>query len=316
MYNLKHTFKQVAKPMIKLAVVSGCFYFIYLKLATNTSVSWNEFSNSLKLIFDKGFLIIIFVFILSAINWLLEILKWKVLVNTQQKLNYKSALKQCLSALTASLITPNRVGDYVAKAIYYPKDKAKKIVGLNAIGQFTQLFITLVFGIMGLIYMYLNFGLNASINLNFIWILVAVILILSMSKYGRFYINRVKQFYISIPLLSHLKVLGISLLRYVVFSHQFYLLILVFGLQIVYLPSMMAIFSMYLLASIVPPLAILDWAVKGSVAVFVFGFLHANTFLILEISLLMWALNFAIPALIGSVFVFQYKTSKALAPSL
>jgi len=316
MYNLKHTFKRVINPLIKLTIIMGCFYFIYQKLFINNTVSLDETRPSLTPIFNKGIMIIGLILTLSVVNWLLEILKWKILVKTQQKLTFKVATKQCLSALTVSLVTPNRVGDYVAKAIYYPKNKAKTIVGLNAIGQFTQLFITLIFGVFGLIFMHINSGFNVLINFNFLWILAILTLMIIFGKKGRFYSHRVKQFYASIPLSTHLKVLGISLLRYVVFSHQFYLLIVVFNLQTDYFNSITAIFSTYLLASVVPTLSVLDWTVKGSVAIFVFGFLHINTLSILEITLIMWILNFAIPALIGSVFVLQYKTSKAIAPSL
>ncbi|MCF6213973.1 MAG: hypothetical protein L3J45_08115 [Flavobacteriaceae bacterium] len=312
MYNLKHTFKQLISPLIKLLILTGSFYFIYHKLYKNDVITWAEVTNSLKLIFNEGGLLFFFILSLSACNWLLEIFKWQTLVNTSQELGFKAAAKQSLGALTVSLITPNRVGDYVAKAIYYPKNKTKKIVGLNAIGQFTQFFITLLFGLVGFIYMHLNFAFAATINFAFLGILATVITVLIFSKKGRFYSRRAKQFYTATPLSTHFKILGISLLRYLVFSHQFYLLLLIFNLQTTYISGMMAIFSMYLLASIVPSLTVLDWVVKGSAAVFVFGFLSVNTFVILEITLLMWLFNFAIPALFGSVYVLRFKTAQTI----
>lgn len=316
MYNLKHTFYRFISPMLKLAVVTGCFYVIYQKLVTNNMVTSGEFYGSLSLIFDSGFLIISYLLTFSLCNWLLEILKWKLLVGTQQIINFKMAARQCLSALTVSLATPNRVGDYVAKALYYSKNQTKTIVVLNAIGQFTQLFITLIFGILGLIYLYLIFGFETSIPFNFLWILAAIILIVLLSKKGRFYGSRINQFYRSLSISLHLKILAISLMRYLIFSHQFYFLMVFFNLQVAYLPSMTAIFSMYLLASIIPTLAIFDWAVKGSAAVVIFGFLHYKSLPILEISIIMWLLNFALPAFLGSFFVLQFKTSKAIATSL
>jgi len=281
----------------------------------NNAVSKNEFYSSLALIFDSGFLFIAFILCLSLSNWLLEILKWQILVSTHQTISFKTAAKQCLSALTVSLLTPNRIGDYMAKALYYSKNQTKTILKLNAIGQFSQLFITLIFGGLGLLYLHFNVGFVASINPALLLIFVGLMLLVIFMFKAQFYNHRAKQLYCAIKLSIMINTLLISLLRYLIFSHQFYSLMLVFNLQINYFMSMMAIFSMYFLASVVPTFSLFDWAIKGSVAVFVFSFLEVNALAILEISLLMWMLNFALPALWGSVFVFQFKTAKPIAQS-
>jgi len=315
MYNLKHTFKHVVPTALKLVLITGSFYFIYLKLMVNNAVSKNEFYSSLALIFDSGFLFIAFILCLSLSNWLLEILKWQILVSTHQTISFKTAAKQCLSALTISLLTPNRIGDYMAKALYYSKNQTKTILKLNAIGQFSQLFITLIFGGLGLLYLHFNVGFVASFNPALLLIFVGLMLLVIFMFKAQFYNHRAKQLYGAIKLSIMINTLLISLLRYLIFSHQFYSLMLVFNLQINYFMSMMAIFSMYFLASVVPTFSLFDWAIKGSVAVFVFSFLEVNALAILEISLLMWMLNFALPALWGSVFVFQFKTAKPIAQS-
>ncbi|PIR12567.1 MAG: hypothetical protein COS42_00055 [Flavobacteriales bacterium CG03_land_8_20_14_0_80_35_15] len=315
MYNLKHTFKHVVPTALKLVLITGSFYFIYLKLMVNNAVSKNEFYSSLALIFDSGFLFIAFILCLSLSNWLLEILKWQILVSTHQTISFKTAAKQCLSALTVSLLTPNRIGDYMAKALYYSKNQTKTILKLNAIGQFSQLFITLIFGGLGLLYLHFNVGFVASFNPALLLIFVGLMLLVIFMFKAQFYNHRAKQLYCAIKLSIMINTLLISLLRYLIFSHQFYSLMLVFNLQINYFMSMMAIFSMYFLASVVPTFSLFDWAIKGSVAVFVFSFLEVNALAILEISLLMWMLNFALPALWGSVFVFQFKTAKPIAQS-
>ncbi|NDK19195.1 MAG: hypothetical protein GW912_09410, partial [Zetaproteobacteria bacterium] len=213
------------------------------------------------------------------------------------------------------LLTPNRIGDYMAKALYYSKNQTKTILKLNAIGQFSQLFITLIFGGLGLLYLHFNVGFVASINPALLLIFVGLMLLVIFMFKAQFYNHRAKQLYCAIKLSIMINTLLISLLRYLIFSHQFYSLMLVFNLQINYFMSMMAIFSMYFLASVVPTFSLFDWAIKGSVAVFVFSFLEVNALAILEISLLMWMLNFALPALWGSVFVFQFKTAKPIAQS-
>ena len=79
------------------------------------------------------------------------------------------------------------------------------------------------------------------------------------------------------------------------------------GIETDYMTLMNLIFCMYFIASIVPGLGIFDWVIKGSVAVWLFGFIDLNELTILSIATIMWILNFAIPALLGSIFVLNFK---------
>ena len=105
-------------------------------------------------------------------------------------------------------------------------------------------------------------------------------------------------------------VILISLLRYLVFSHQFYFLIYCFKLNISYFEAMTAISSVYLIASCIPILSLFDVSLKGSVAIIVFSIFEIDSIQILSITTLMWLLNFVFPAIIGSYFVFQINPEK------
>ena len=71
--------------------------------------------------------------------------------------------------------------------------------------------------------------------------------------------------------------------------------------------------SVYFLASSLPTFQFLDFAVKGSVAVYFFGILGVNEWIVIFISTLMWFLNVVLPVVIGSYFVLNFKT---LSPTL
>jgi hypothetical protein len=103
----------------------------------------------------------------------------------------------------------------------------------------------------------------------------------------------------------------ISFLRYLIFSHQFYFLLLIFNVDISYWNAIAGITSMYLIASIVPMLSLFDFVVKGSIAVFVFSFFKINPAIILSVTTLMWIYNFAFPAILGSYFVLKFKPVKS-----
>jgi len=84
-------------------------------------------------------------------------------------------------------------------------------------------------------------------------------------------------------------------------------LFLAFDVDLPYLILMATIASVYFLASSLPTFQFLDFAVKGSVAVYFFGILGVNEWIVVFISTLMWFLNVVLPVIIGSYYVMNYK---------
>jgi len=84
-------------------------------------------------------------------------------------------------------------------------------------------------------------------------------------------------------------------------------LFLAFDVDLPYLILMSAITSIYFLASSLPSFQFLDFAVKGSVAVYFFGLLGVNEWIVIFITTLMWLLNVVIPVVIGSYYVLNFK---------
>ncbi len=147
---LPYKTKQFFFLLIKLSIVIGAFYFIYQKLVNNENLNFNVFidflsKNDVFSLKNIGFLLI-----LTFFNWFLEILKWQNLMIFIKNISFFDALKQSLASLTSSLFTPNRIGDYVAKAAYYSKSYRKRILLLNLISNMAQMSITVIFGIVGL----------------------------------------------------------------------------------------------------------------------------------------------------------------------
>jgi len=66
---------------------------------------------------------------------------------------------------------------------------------------------------------------------------------------------------------------------------------------------------MYLITSLIPMLFIFDVVVKGSVAIWLFGYLNVPELSILSVVSLMWILNFVLPSIVGSYFVFNFNPS-------
>ena len=122
---------------------------------------------------------------------------------------------------------------------------------------------------------------------------------------------KIRDYFKSISKKIYIEIIGLSFLRYVFFSHQFILLLYLFSADTDYFTSLNLLFSMYLIASVIPSISVFDWVIKGSIAVWLFGFIGVNEITILTITTIMWLLNFAIPAIIGSIFVLNFKLEKS-----
>ncbi|WP_254712893.1 hypothetical protein [Polaribacter sp. NJDZ03] len=301
--------------IIKLSIVIGCGYFIYTKLVDNEQLKFTVFYKNLIENDIFSIKIIFFLSLLTFLNWFLEILKWKSLVGFVKQISFFEATKQSLASLTTSLITPNRIGEYGAKALYFNKKYRKQILGLNLVGNFYQMVMTLFFGSIGLCYFVLSHKINVDLYqifkillLVFILILVLFFLLKKLNFKG-FTFEKARNFIKSIPLTLNIKVAILSLFRFLVFSHQFYFLLLIFNVDISYVDAISAINSVYLIASTIPMLSLFDVILKGSVAIWIFSFLNIEPLIILSTTTLMWILNFVLPAIIGSYFVLTFKPS-------
>ncbi|WP_299778106.1 hypothetical protein [uncultured Formosa sp.] len=255
--------------------------------------------------------------LLTSFNWFFEILKWQNLANSIKTTSIKAATEQTLGAHTASLFTPNRIGDYGAKALYFPSRLRTKVVGLNGIGNLAQMLITTFFGSIGLLFFTAKFPLHFDFkSLNWTQYLLfgvtftVIILVLTKLVKAKIWIVKIKRFLHSISASLFLKTLLFSGLRYFIFSFQFYAFLQLFHADINYFNAMVVISSMYLLASILPSVFIFDVVLKGSIAVYLFSFFNINETIVLSCITLMWLFNMVLPSGIGSFYIMNFKLQK------
>ena len=316
---LSYKSKQFFIAIIKLSIIVGASYYIYNKLLNNENLDFSEFISFLTKIDAFSTKNIVFLLFLTIFNWFFEILKWRILVSTIKKISFFEALEQSLGGLTASLITPNRIGDYGAKAIYFEKQYRKRIVFLNLMGNVSQMTITTILGIIGVVIFYSTYDLDLNYQ-KILRIFIIIVIVVSFSIFGLqrsrfkikgFSIEHLIEFIKNLPQRIHISNLGLSFIRYLIFSFQFYFFLQIFGVDIDYKSAMIVLSSSYLLASIVPSLAVFDVLIKTGAAVYLFSFLGVNELTILCISTLMWLLNFILPSMFGSYFVLNFKVPKA-----
>ena len=313
MISIPHKAKQFLVLLVKLLIVGGAFYFIYDQLANNDKLDWQKFITLFRK--NQSVLGISFILLLSVLNRYFEILKWQNLAKVIHEISILEATKQVLAALTAGIFTPNGVGEYAGKALFYPKSEAKKVVFLNLICNGIQMILTIIFGIFGLMYFNANYNVITTKTVAILFggfILVLIVLFsLKKIKIKGYSIEKLVHKINEIPKSVHRKNILFGILRYLVFSHQYYFLFLAFDVDLPYFILMATIASVYFLASSLPTFQFLDFAVKGSVAIYFFGILGVNEWIVVFISTLMWFLNVVLPVVLGSYFVLNFKTKPA-----
>ena len=309
MISIPHKAKQFLVLLIKLLIVGGAFYFIYNQLANNDKLDWQKFITVFRK--NQSVLGIGFILLLSVLNRYFEILKWQNLAKVIHPISLGEATKQVLAALTAGIFTPNGVGEYAGKALYFQKSETKKVVFLNLICNGIQMILTVIFGTIGLLILGYWKWVLAIIGLSLFFILFSFLF--KKIKIKEYSIEKLLQKINEIPKPIHQKNILLGILRYLVFSHQYYFLFLAFDVDLPYLTLISTIAVVYFLASSLPTFQFLDFAVKGSVAIYFFGVLGVNEWIVVFISTLMWFLNVVLPVILGSYYVLNFKTKTATA---
>lgn len=244
------------------------------------------------------------VLILAVGNWVFEILKWQTVINTFSNISFKKASFQTLVSYTYGMITPFNSGNYLKKIFFFPKEHSKKVVFLNVIKGIYQMITTMLFGLWG-VYILLDKIDFKLLNQQKYIIGIGVLFIISIL----FLKQKISHYFKNLSLTIHLKLLVFSIIKFLFFSSI--LMILLKNKETHPILLYAGICTVYMLSSLLPILNILDFAIKGSVALIILKPLGLNEATILICYFVLWILNHALPATLGSIIqLHKTKTSK------
>lgn len=303
MISISHKAKQILEFCIKLFVLVASFSFIYFKCVNDKQLEWESISKIIAENFTPTSLIILL--LMSVLNRVLEILKWQNLVSSFKYISFFEATKQVLGALPLAIFTPNGLGEYAAKALFYEKKQTKNIVFLNFLCNGIQMFYTVFFGLIGLFF--LGFYKQCFVLVTIIFFIFLLLILSKNITIKSFSIDKVIKKAKAIKNTIHIKNSLLAFARYLTFTHQYYFLFLLFNVHVGYLDLVATIVVVYFIASSLPTFQFLDFAVKGSVAVYFFSFFLIPDWVVVFIATFMWFLNMVLPVILGSFFVLTYK---------
>lgn len=259
------------------------------------------------------------VILLMVLNWTIEAGKWRLLLKGTEEFSLSRSLQSVLTGVAVSVITPNRIGEYMGRILYLKNVNKIQGITVTIIGSFAQLIITGFLGLSGLIY-YISYIKQGN------WLtvlLISSIILCASLTYFYFHLYKIIEWTKGITFLRKIRIyleivkrfdqkqllyiLFLSFIRYIVYTVQFLLLLQV---MMVFAPLADLIFTIWLIfwaMAIVPTIAIAEIGVRGETALYFLLPLSANQLGIVSSSLMLWLINLIIPALIGCLFVYKMK---------
>jgi uncharacterized membrane protein YbhN (UPF0104 family) len=264
---------------------------------------------------------------LMLVNWGLEAKKWQILLQHIAKISFLKSFKSVLSGVAFTMVTPNRMGEFIGRVFYVAEGQRIRAATLTIVGSISQLIVTFGAGLIGLLALGNTILPNeASDGLSFIWMkgllvgIMGVTLLLLAIYFKISWLVRVvekipafSKYVYFIDLLDNfsatelLKILSLSIIRYLVFVAQYLLLFQLFGVSMPWWQGFNAVSVMFLILAIVPMPGIAELGIRGKASIALFTTFSSNAVGILVTSGSIWLINLILPAIIGSLLVLNVK---------
>ncbi len=240
-----------------------------------------------------------------------------------ERVSWWTALKAIFSGVALSVITPNRIGEYGGRMLYLHEGNRVRSIPLTLIGSLSQLIITLLAGISGMIavkniwqetaidHTIPVLFMNASLYLLSLISLILLIFYFKLSAFTRWvekmpmsarlkrYIEAADNFSF-----SHLfNILWLSFFRYLVFTLQYVWLLQVMQVELSLTQGFVLVSVLFLLLAVYPTFALLELVVRQQLGILIFGLVSSNSLGIIAASTGIWLINLVMPAILGSLLI-------------
>lgn len=298
--------------------------FRQLRHQHNLSANWQDIKHSLE---GTGIWYLLAVTALMIINWSIESVKWQVLVSHLFKIKFVHAFRSVISGVAFTMITPNRMGEFIGRVFYVPEGNRIRAATLTLVGSASQLIVTLFAGCIGLLVFKGYFSnhldyqgvlllwLNALLA-GSIFILLLILVFYFRISWLTKIIDKIPQFsnyaYFIQPLeevgsSELLKILALSAVRFIVFMFQYWLIFKLFDVQLLPWQVISAVTVLFLILAVVPTIALAELGIRSKASIALFSIFSTNTLGILMATAAIWLINIIFPAVAGSLFVAGVK---------
>jgi uncharacterized membrane protein YbhN (UPF0104 family) len=323
--------------LLQVVIITIAYGFLYRELVSKMKA--HELSGLLSRANDLAFILpFSLAFFMLFLNIGIEAAKWRFMIGKYEDVPFLSSFKAVLSGVTVSVFTPNRIGEYFGRVFILKKLHPFKGVLITFVGSMGQLLVTVITGSVAAMF-FLPLILDQAVFPNNLITAGAVLA-------GLVILPLLVILYLNFPVISGVlqkmlpgslrefdkyivvfedfssaelaRIFGLSFLRYLVFSIQFLLLLIAFEVCLPFHQYLIAVPLIFFIITIVPTIALFEPGIRGSVAVFVLGFFLSGDVWVLNPGLIgvvaattvLWLINLALPAVAGTLFIFNLRFFK------
>jgi len=332
---MKTKLKKTYNILLRILILAATYGFLYKKIFHGKD--WQQQYNLFTGLLEKpGIKTLLFIVVLlMLVNWGLESQKWRFMIGKIECVSFFRSLLAVFTGASISFFTPNRTGEYFGRAFIL--DEASHVDGIliTILGSMSQLLITILTGTLSMLvfipkFLDSNAFFSGYIYYGFVVLIIFLDLLLVFLVVNVQFLSvlrdkllrsKLKKFRKHLAVFSDFRprdmalVIGMSFLRYIVFTIQFLVLLKVFSVPVPLVDGVIIISLIFFVLSIVPTITLTELGIRDSAAVYFFGiwFNHTSGMSdsiligILSAATLLWIINLAIPAVIGTFFVFRLK---------
>ncbi len=320
----RKTWKRISIA-IKGLLVLGMATLLYFQVfkSGNLSDLSQAFSSSLS---GSNIWLLILTIALVPANWIMESLKWKIIVSPFSKISLKDSMKVILGGLSFGILTPSRIGEYGGRFYMVEDDERWKTISATFVGSLSQNIITAILGLAGASYLLYYSQIMTPYIATSIWYVSSIAIVIGIVFYYNIgFVQHIVKFlpgkwaklcdthsnFLALLDSSILnRILIISLIRYSIYALQYVLILHFFGITVDFVEAGAAVSLIFLIQTGLPFPPILDVLARGEIALTIWALYSENTLGILAATFSIWIINLIIPALIGLIYVIMKDTTK------
>lgn len=325
---LKDQSSKIANWLIKIILCVLLVWVLYQQIFAKDDIGkiWELFVTHLKTE-PKVYLII--AVLLMPVNWIFENMKWRILIQHIEKISFLKSMAAIFAGVTFSIFTPNRIGEYGGRILFVKPENNWKIVVATLVGSYSQLLAILGFGILGFgLFMSMYFELDPIVLKSVLFLSIALAMIMLFCFYNISlviplakkipYAYKFKRIVKNVNVLRSYdgKVLSQALfyaiMRYLVYSFQYYILLLYFGIEVGMVEGLTGIATIFLFQTSIPLPPLMGLVARGELAIYIWSSFTPFEINILAATFFLWIINLIIPALVGTLFISNINIMQSL----
>lgn len=248
--------------------------------------------------------------LLVPLNVVCEAWKWQTLLRDVEPMGIGEAQRQVYYGYVGAFVTPYKAGDYPARVMRLHDSSAwSAAVALGLVGSVALLVVEVCLGVPAVVLLAeYETGIDVRNVLIATAVVVALLILMPMClkrlAHREWRSEQLRRMFGALAQLRWqrlMKVVIISLLRYMVWAVQLTLVLRFCGVVLTPVQLLLTIPTYYLLLGVVPSVPVADIAVRGSLSIVVFGVFSPNTAGIAIAITVIWVINTLLPMVVGTV---------------